>query len=151
MALEVVAFTKLYIAPVGTLAPSPDPYVEASNIFNLGDIGIMFNEVATSSLSDGYDRVLKGTRKVVVMPVLFNYDPADLGQIAWKAAGEDSNNHLYNFKMAFNDAVTTVKGTYKFKGKVMGYLIKGGGPNDVRKAEANISIETDTLIFTPAS
>lgn len=153
MTIQAVAFTKIYIAPVGA-TPSPDAaaFVEAANVFNQGDIGIMFNEIQTNSLGDGYDRVLKGTRKVTPFPVVFNYDPTDAGQAAWKLAAEDSNNHLYNFKLVFNDAITgTNNTTYLFKGRVMGYVVKGGGANDVRKAESAVSIETDTLSYTPAT
>lgn len=149
MAVQAVAFTKLYIAPVQSV-PSPDDFLQVGNIFNIGDLGMSFNEIATSDLSDGFDRTLKGTVKVVSFPVILNYDPSDLGQALFRTAGENTENELYNFKVTYNDTITTPS-TWTFKGKVMGFLIKGGGPNDVRKVDSGISVEMDTLDFTAAA
>lgn len=149
MAIGAVAFSKLYIVS-SSAAPSPDQYVEIGNIFNMGDIGIMFNEIQTNSLGDGYDRVLKGTRKLTMFPLVLNRDITDAGQIILKAAAEVSTQALYSFKYTFNDTISTPT-TITFKGKVMGFVTKGGGANDVRKVESSIAVETDFIVETLAA
>lgn len=150
MALQAVAFSKLYISSTG--AESPDSFEEIGNIFNLGEIGTMFNEIATSSLSDGVDRILKGTKQTPVLPLVCNYDPADQGQQDLQAAGEDDGNTLYYFKLTYNDesGSPATPSTWEFQAKVNGFKHIGGSANDVRKISSNILIEADTMEFTPA-
>lgn len=150
MALQAVAFTKVYLSSTGV--ESPDSFVEVGNIFNIGEIGIMFNEIDTSSLSDGYDRKLKGTVQVVQFPVVLNYDPEDEGQQDWREAGEDTTNTLYYFKITYNDASGSpaTPSTWEFQGKVNGFKHIGGGANDVRKVQSAVLMEMDTLVFTEA-
>lgn len=151
MSTQSNAFNKLYITDPGTPAASPDPYVEIGNIFSLGDIGVMFNKIATSSLSDGVDRDLKGTKQTSTFTVVMNYDAEDAGQADLKDAGEDSTNALYNLKLKYNDADGGEPSTWTFKAKVNGFKHIGGGANDVKKATSEIMVEMDTLEFEEAA
>ena len=145
-----VAFTKLYIGPTGSIPSSPDLFTEIKEIFNVGDLGIMFNMIQTNSLGDGYDRELKGTVKVTQFPLVLNRSINDPGQILLKAAAAVTTQALYPFKMTFNDAVSTPTTIY-FQGKVTGFVTKGGEANTVRRVDSGISVEMDTITETLAA
>lgn len=150
MTTQAVAFSKLYISSTGV--ESPDSFQEVTNIQNFGDIGIAFNKIAFSSVSDGYDRELKGTVQVSSFPVVLNYDSSSQGQEDFRDAGEDTSNTLYYFKYTFNDASGSpaTPSTFEFQGKVNGFRFGGGGANSVRTVNSEVMIEMDTLVFTGA-
>lgn len=144
-----VAGTKFYIGGTQTV-PSPDNYTEVKQTYNLGPVGTTFNKIAVESVGDGYTRQIKGTQLAPEFPLVLNRLADDPGQLLLIAAAADRTT-LYNFKIIDNDiSGNSVATQIYFKGRVYGSPIQYGGVNDLKKINASIEIEPDTINIVPA-
>lgn len=151
-----VAGTKLYIGGTTTIVPSPDNpspdiWIEITNVSNLGQVMLAFAKIAVESVGDGFTRQIKGTESAPTFDLTLNRLDSDLGQLAVKAANLDRNN-FYNFMVKENDPGTNGNPTTTvFKGRVYGFGSQYGGVNDLKKITSSIEIEPDTIVTIAAT
>lgn len=143
--VNTVAGTKIYIGDSNAV-PSPDNYVEITQVANLGDVSQQFDQVPIESLSSGDSFNLKGLRKYPNIDLIINRDDSDLGQLALKTASAATRGTLYNFKILETDG-----GTIIWQGEVFGYGPAYGGPNTVRTVKTSISIRPTSITITPSA
>ncbi len=139
-----VAGTKLYIGDSNAV-PSPDNYVEITQISNLGDVSQQFDQVPIESLSSGDSFSLKGLRRYPNIELIINRDDSDAGQLDLKDASAAARGTLYNFKIVETDG-----GIIVWQGEVFGYGPSYGGPNTVRTVRTSISIRPTSVTITPS-
>lgn len=71
---------------------------------------------------------------------------ADPGQVALKAACDDSSDDPYNFKLELNDApVSGTPTTFLFHAQVTARTIRGGNPTNILEAMARLDLQGEVI------
>ncbi len=71
-----VAGTKFFIGDSND-APSPDNYIEVTNISSLGDLSQDFTPITVESIGSGDSTTIKGTRMFPNIALVMNRDDSD--------------------------------------------------------------------------
>lgn len=147
MAIGPTAGSKLYIGTSETIA-SPDDYLEIGNITNIGDFGKAFQEITVETIGQRGVQKFKGTYNEGTFTCTVARDATDTGQAAAIAAL--ASDLPYNFKLVMNDATVTLTTPtqFVFTAKIMSYVTKMGGANNVPMADIVISIVSGSVTET---
>lgn len=143
MTISTSAGVKAYIGGTGALA-TESGWSEIGEVSSIPTFGASFSLVTTPSLGDNIVRKLKGIRDGGGGSFTLNFDSADAGQVALRAAADDTTSNGYNIKIELNDAlsVSGTPSTVTFKAMVMGAPLTVGAQDNV------VSIETELQATT---
>lgn len=151
MTVSPAAGCKIYIGGTGLLA-SEAAFQLIGSVINMGEFGPTFDEITYSPLDNRNVQKLKGQRNEGTMTMQLARDATEDGQADLRAALETDFD--YNFKIELNDAPPTTANsptTFLFKAKVMSYATTVGEANSVVTASVGISIQSGSIVETPAA
>lgn len=142
MAIYTMGNATLYI---GTTAEATDltsyetdVYEAVGEVESVSALVDMQNFASFTALNNARARNVKTTRAAENITVTCGFDPDDAGQAAMRAAGLDSTNNDYNFKIEYNDDGGTNPTTVYWSGPVGNDPYPGGGAEDISTVEFTI-------------
>ncbi|MDG4676180.1 iron ABC transporter substrate-binding protein [Shinella sp. 838] len=157
MAITTASESKVFICVTPAL-PATDTaaeyaalvWVEIGEVEDMGEFGDESSDVTFASVGDGRTRHLKGVRDAGTLALVCGRDPADLGQIALKAA--EKTKFSYPIKVQAADAISEdyTDSVYYFNAKVMSARDNYGSVDNVVRTNFSLGIDS-AIIEVPSA
>lgn len=136
--------TEIYIGTTAATASS-DTYTKIGGAKMLsGALGVEWSEIDATTLDDNYRQSVKGVGDAGDIEIGGNYDHADTGQTALKAAADDDDDtNVYNIKIVQPNGRLVY-----LKGRVMSFRVQYGTNANLKEFRAKASL---TAAYTEAA
>ena len=129
-----------------------DSYVSVSEEATIGPFGDVRQSVEFISLENSRVQKARGSANAGDQEITFAHKTGDAGQAAMKAAFAVTSQTAdeFNFRVQFNDQISTNPTKFYFRARVMSYQVQEISPNTPLLVKAMLGINTAILEVSAA-
>lgn len=124
-----------------------DTYVTLGNVESIGQFGDLRESVQFASLADGRRQKARGIADAGDSVVTYAHTSGDAGHTALKAAFAATSQATdeFNFRVQFNDQISTSPTKFYFRARVMGVPVQEVRNDGVVMVQTTLAINTAVL------